>query len=70
MSIRIINYADGLCADLAGEVVETAEKVTVYLLQTFDLLLPSMVSSLLVNHSTKRDARVFGKLLARRTTPS
>ena len=26
-------FADGLCADLAGEVVETAEKVPVYLLQ-------------------------------------
>lgn len=29
-------FADGLCADLAGEVVETAEKVPVYLLQAFD----------------------------------
>ena len=27
---------DSLCADLAGEAVETAEKVAVYLLQTFD----------------------------------
>ena len=29
-------FADGLGADLTGEVVETAEKVAVYLLQTFD----------------------------------
>ena len=30
------SFADGLCADLAGKVVETAEKVPVYLLQAFD----------------------------------
>ena len=35
-----------------------------------DLLLPSIVSSLLVNHSTKRIARAFGKLFARSKTPS
>ena len=36
----------------------------------WDLLLSLIVSSLLVNHTQKRDARVLGKFLARRITPS